>query len=32
MIGYDRFKSADDMISDETNHRDEIRQILARWP
>jgi bacterioferritin len=22
----------DDMISDETNHRDEIRQILARWP
>jgi bacterioferritin len=22
----------DDLIADETNHRDEIRQILARWP
>ena len=22
----------DDIIMDETNHRDEIRQILARWP
>jgi bacterioferritin len=22
----------DDIIADETNHRDEIRQILARWP
>lgn len=22
----------DDIISDETNHRDELRQILARWP
>jgi bacterioferritin len=22
----------DDIIADETNHRDELRQILARWP
>ena len=22
----------DNLISDETNHRDELRQILARWP
>jgi bacterioferritin len=22
----------DDIIADETNHRDEIQQILARWP
>jgi len=22
----------DSIISDETNHRDELRQILARWP
>ncbi|MDQ3427983.1 MAG: ferritin-like domain-containing protein [Gemmatimonadota bacterium] len=22
----------DDIISDETNHRDELRQMLARWP
>jgi bacterioferritin len=22
----------DDIISDETNHRDELSQILARWP
>ena len=22
----------DTIISDETNHRDELRQILARWP
>lgn len=22
----------DDLIADETHHRDEIRQILARWP
>jgi bacterioferritin len=22
----------DDIIADETNHRDEIRQMLARWP
>jgi hypothetical protein len=22
----------DDIIADETNHRDEIRQILAGWP
>ena len=22
----------DDLIADETNHRDELRQILARWP
>ena len=22
----------DDMISDETNHRDELQQMLARWP
>ena len=22
----------DTLISDETNHRDELRQILARWP
>lgn len=22
----------DELISDETNHRDELRQILARWP
>jgi bacterioferritin len=22
----------DDIIADETNHRDEIKQILARWP
>ena len=22
----------DDIIADETHHRDEIRQILARWP
>ncbi len=22
----------DDIIADETNHRDELRQMLARWP
>jgi bacterioferritin len=22
----------DDIISDETNHRDELQQMLARWP
>jgi bacterioferritin len=22
----------DELISDETNHRDELRQMLARWP
>ena len=22
----------DDIIADETNHRDELKQILARWP
>jgi len=22
----------DDIISDETHHRDELRQMLARWP
>lgn len=22
----------DEIISDETNHRDELRQMLARWP
>ena len=22
----------DDLIADETNHRDELRQMLARWP
>ena len=22
----------DTLISDETNHRDELRQMLARWP
>ena len=22
----------DDLISDETHHRDELRQMLARWP
>ena len=22
----------DDIIADETHHRDELRQILARWP
>lgn len=22
----------DDIIADESNHRDELRQILARWP
>ncbi len=22
----------DDLIADETHHRDELRQILARWP
>ena len=22
----------DNIIADETNHRDELRQILARWP
>ena len=22
----------DDIIADETNHRDELQQILARWP
>jgi bacterioferritin len=22
----------DDMIADETHHRDELRQMLARWP
>jgi len=22
----------DDIISDETNHRDELKQMLARWP
>jgi len=22
----------DNIISDETNHRDELKQILARWP
>jgi bacterioferritin len=22
----------DNLISDETNHRDELRQMLARWP
>lgn len=22
----------DDIISDESNHRDELRQMLARWP
>ena len=22
----------DDIIADETNHRDELSQILARWP
>ena len=22
----------DDLIADETNHRDELQQILARWP
>lgn len=22
----------DDVIADETNHRDELRQMLARWP
>ena len=22
----------DTLIADETNHRDELRQMLARWP
>ena len=22
----------DDIIADETHHRDELRQMLARWP
>jgi len=22
----------DQIISDETNHRDELQQMLARWP
>jgi bacterioferritin len=22
----------DELISDETHHRDELRQMLARWP
>jgi bacterioferritin len=22
----------DNIIADETNHRDELRQMLARWP
>ena len=22
----------DDIIADETHHRDELKQILARWP